>query len=108
METLDSLEKFTDWKRFPGLTSGLICPSIQIHSSEEADKAARDFSASRAAAYRLSTTKTTILDRIYEIPCQGRLLKQKKTFEICGKKKKGFQNAKSAVNWVTKTSRRMM
>jgi hypothetical protein len=77
-ETSDSLGKFADWERFQSLTSGRKCPSIQIHSSEEADKAARDFSASKAAAYRLFTGKTIILDRIYEIPSKYRLLKHSK------------------------------
>jgi hypothetical protein len=43
-----------------------MAPNIQIHSSNEADKAARVFAA-LASAYRISTRETTILDRKYEI-----------------------------------------
>jgi hypothetical protein len=77
-ETLDSLGKFTDFERFQSLTSGLKCPNIQFHSSEEADKVAHDFSASKVAVYRLSTRKTIILDWIYEVPSKDRLLTHNK------------------------------
>jgi hypothetical protein len=40
--------------------SELVPPNIQIHSYDEADKAARDFAGSIASAYRLSTRKTTM------------------------------------------------
>jgi hypothetical protein len=52
-ETLDAVEKMTDWELFQSFASELISPDIQIHSSNEADKAARDFPASVASAYRL-------------------------------------------------------
>jgi hypothetical protein len=48
------------------------------NSSEEDDTAAHDFSASKAAAYRLSTRRDIILDRIYEVPSNERLLKHNK------------------------------
>jgi hypothetical protein len=51
-------------------------PNIQIHSSTEDDKAACDFSASVASAYRLSTRKTKILDQKYEIPGLYQLLEK--------------------------------
>lgn len=38
MEALDLVEKFTDWEWFQSLASELISPSIQILSSEEAEK----------------------------------------------------------------------
>jgi hypothetical protein len=53
----DLVDKFTDWKRFQSLTSELISPRIQINSGEEASKAAQNFTASIALAYRLSTKK---------------------------------------------------
>jgi hypothetical protein len=59
-EALDPVEKLTDWELFQSLVSELISPSIQILSSNEADKAPRDFAAS---AYRISARKTTILGR---------------------------------------------
>jgi hypothetical protein len=40
---------------FQILASELISPNIQIHSSNEADKAAQDFAASIASAYMIST-----------------------------------------------------
>jgi hypothetical protein len=61
-EALDPVEKLTDWEMFQSPASELISPSIQIHSSEEAGKAARDFAASIVSAYRLSTRNTTVLD----------------------------------------------
>jgi hypothetical protein len=63
---------------FKSLGSELISPNIQIHSSTEADKAAHDFAAPIALAYRLSTRKTTILDWKYEKPGLDQLLKHKK------------------------------
>jgi hypothetical protein len=47
-EALDPFEKLRDWERFQSLTSELISLSSHVHSSEEADKAARDFAASIA------------------------------------------------------------
>jgi len=49
-ETLAQVEKFTDWDRFQSLTSGLILPKLKINSELEADKAARDFTASISSA----------------------------------------------------------
>jgi hypothetical protein len=59
-EALDPVEKLTDWEKFRSLASELTSPDIQIHFSNEADKAARDFEAYIASAYRLSSRKTTI------------------------------------------------
>jgi hypothetical protein len=56
--------------------------NIRIQSSNEADKAVRDFAASKAAAaYWLSYRETTILDREYVVPGLDRLLKYKKTLK---------------------------
>jgi hypothetical protein len=79
-EALDPVEKFPDWEWFQSSASELIPPSIKIHTSNEADKAARNFAASIASAYRLSNRKTTILDQKYEIPGLDHLLTHKGVF----------------------------
>jgi hypothetical protein len=71
------IEKFTHWDRFECLASELISPKIKIKSGVEANKAARDFSASIASAYRLSTSKITLLDLNNDLPGLDRLLKHK-------------------------------
>jgi hypothetical protein len=60
----DPIEKFTDSDRFQSLASELISPNIEIKSGVEADKAAREFSASIASAYRLSKSKITVVPRV--------------------------------------------
>jgi hypothetical protein len=50
--------KFTDWERFQSLASDLVSPRMQINTWAEANKAAREFTASIASAYRLSTSKS--------------------------------------------------
>jgi hypothetical protein len=59
-EALHPVEKLRDWELFQCLASELVSQNIQIHSSNEADKAAHDFAASTASAYRLSTRKTIL------------------------------------------------
>jgi hypothetical protein len=61
-EALDPVEKLTDWELFQSLTSELMSQKIQIHSSNEADKAACDFAVSITLADRLSTRQITIFD----------------------------------------------
>jgi hypothetical protein len=56
-EALDPVDKLTDWELFQSLASKFISPNNEIHFSNEADKAARDFEAFIASAYRLSTRK---------------------------------------------------
>jgi hypothetical protein len=75
---LDPVEKLTDWEMFQNLTPEHVSPNIQIHSSDEADKAAQDLSVSTASAYRLSTRKATILGWKYEIPGLDKLLKHER------------------------------
>jgi hypothetical protein len=58
----DLVDKFTIWERYSILSSELISSGIQINSEEEANKACRDFNASIASAYRLSTRRITLLD----------------------------------------------
>jgi hypothetical protein len=57
----EPVEKFKDWERFQSLESELISSRIEINSGVEADKAARDFTASIASAYRLSPSKINFL-----------------------------------------------
>lgn len=59
-EAFDPVEILTDWERFQSLASELVSPCIHIRFSEEAVKVARGFI---PFTYRLSTRKTTILDR---------------------------------------------
>jgi hypothetical protein len=58
----DPIEKFTDWEWFQSLASDLMSPRNQSNSGVEADKAARDFTASIASAYRLAPSKVTLSD----------------------------------------------
>jgi hypothetical protein len=64
----EPVDKFTDWERFQNLASELISPKIEINTGVEADKAARDFTASIASAYRLSTSKITLFDINNDLP----------------------------------------
>jgi hypothetical protein len=73
----EPVEKFTDRERFESLTSELISPKIEIKSGKEADEAARDFTASIATVYRLSTNKITLLDINDNVPGLDRLLQDK-------------------------------
>jgi hypothetical protein len=73
----DPVEKFTDWERYQSLASDLVSPRIQINSGVEADKAARDFTASIPSTYRLATSKVTLSDMNSDLPGLDRLLKHK-------------------------------
>jgi hypothetical protein len=73
----EPVEKFTDWERFQSLASELISPKIEIKTGVEADNAARDFSASIALAYRLWTSKITLLDLNNDLPGLDRSLGHK-------------------------------
>jgi hypothetical protein len=92
-EILDPVEKFTDWGRFQSLTSALV--------------AARDFAASIASAYRLSTKTTTISDRNCGPSSLERLLKHKQKLRKLWQETRDSA-CKTAVNWVTKTVRRIV
>jgi hypothetical protein len=102
----EPIEKFTDWDRFQSLASDLISPRIEINSGIEADKAARDFTASVASAYRLSTSKVTLLDLNNDLPGLDRLLKHKQRLRKLWQETRD-PACKTAVNWVTKAIRRM-
>jgi hypothetical protein len=96
----DPLEKFTDWNRYQSLASELISPKVEIKSGVEADKAAREFSAFIASAYRLSTSKITLLDLNSDLPCLDRLLRHEQRL------RKLWQETR-AVKWASKAIRRM-
>jgi hypothetical protein len=95
----DPVEKFTDWDRFQSLVSDLVSPRIQINSGVEANKAEREFTASRTSAYRLTTSKVTLTDMNSDLPGLDRLLKHKQRL-----RKQWHETrdpaCKMAVNWV--------
>jgi hypothetical protein len=99
----EPIEKFTDWDRFQSLASDFISPRIEINSGVEADKVARDFTASVASAYRLSTSKLTLLNINNDLPGLDRLLKHKQGLSNCGKKP-GIQHAKRQLTGSRKQS----
>jgi hypothetical protein len=100
------IKNFRDWDRFQSLAFELISPKFEINSGVEPDKASRDFTASIASAYRLSTSKIILLDIKNAFPGLVRFLNYKQRL-----RKMWQQNmdpaCKAAVNWVTKQIRRM-
>jgi hypothetical protein len=76
-EALAPVEKLTEWELFKSLASEVTSPNIHIHSYNKAYKAAHDFAAAVALAYRLSTKKVTNLDWKYEIHGLDLTLKHK-------------------------------
>jgi hypothetical protein len=98
---MEPIEKFTDWDRFQRLASELISPRTEINSEVEADKAARNFTASVASAYRLVTSKITLLDINNDIPGLDQLLKCKQRLRKLWQETRD-PVCKRAVNWVTK------
>jgi hypothetical protein len=72
----------------------------------EADKAARNFTASVASAYRLAASKVTLSYINNDIPGLDRLLKHKRRLRKLWQET-GDPACKTAVNWVTKSIRRM-
>jgi hypothetical protein len=103
---LDPVEKFTDWKRFLNFASALVSPRVEINSCIEVDNAARDFTASIASAYRLLTKTTTISDSNRGSSSLESLLKHKQRLRKLWQKTRD-PVCKTAVNWVTKSIRRM-
>jgi hypothetical protein len=79
---------------------------VEINSCIEADNAARDFAASIASAYRLSTKTTRISDRNRGSSSLERLLKHKQRLRKLWQETRD-PACKTAVNWVTKTIRRI-
>jgi hypothetical protein len=98
----EPIEKFTNWDRFYYLASELLSPRVKIKSGVEADKAASDFAASVASAYRLSTCKVTLSDINNDLPGLDHLLELKQRL------RKLWQDTrdpacKTGVYWVTKS-----
>jgi hypothetical protein len=102
----EPFEKFTNWERFQSLASELISPRVEISSGVEADKAARDFTASIASAYRLSTSKITLSDMNNDIPGLDCLLKEKQRLRKLWQETRDPE-CKAAANRVAKTIRRL-
>jgi hypothetical protein len=100
----EPIEKFTDWDRFQNLASEQISPQVRINSGLEADKAVREFTASVASAYRLSTSKVTLSDINNDLPGLDHLLKHKKRLRKLWQETRN-PACKTAVNWVTKSIR---
>jgi hypothetical protein len=92
---LDSVDKLTDMERFQSLSFELISPRIQSISSEEADKAAGDFTASLSSACRLSTSKITLSRFNSDLPLR-------KVWQVTPD-----PECKTAVNLAKKSIRRM-
>jgi hypothetical protein len=88
-------------ERFQSLASELISPKIEIKSGVEADRAARDFTASTVSAYRLSTRKI-ILSDINNLPGLDRWLKYTQMLQQM-RQETSDPACKMAVNWVIKT-----
>jgi hypothetical protein len=99
------VEKSTDWERFQSLASQLISPSIQINSGWKADRAAHEFTVSIASAYKL-TSKITFSDLVNDLPGLDGLLKEKQRFRHLWQETRDPAR-KAAVNWVSRTIRRM-
>jgi hypothetical protein len=93
------IEKFTYWEWFQSLVSDLISPRLEINTGE-ADKAASEFIASIASAYRLSTSKVKISEVNTDLPGLDRLLKQKQRLRKLWQETRD-PACKTAVNWVT-------
>jgi Tfp pilus assembly PilM family ATPase len=92
---------------FQSLASELVSPNILIYYSSEVYKAARDFAASIATSYRLSTKKSKKLDQKYEIPSLNRLLKHKTKLRKEWQEIR-YPKCKKVMNWVTQNIRRMV
>jgi hypothetical protein len=105
---LDPVEKFTDSERFQSLASALVSPRVEINSYIETDKAARNFAASIASACTGHLTKTTTISDHSRSPTgMERLLEHKKRLRKLWQETRDSA-CKTAVNWVTKTVRRMV
>jgi hypothetical protein len=102
----ETIKKFTESERFQCPASESIPPIIEINSGVEADKAARDFTATIASAYRQSTNKVTLSDINNDIPGLNRLLKHKHRLRKLWQETRD-PACKTVFNWVTKAIRRI-
>jgi hypothetical protein len=100
------IEKLTNYERFQNIVSEFISPRQEINTGTEADKAARDFTASIAAAHRLSTRKVALSDVNSELPGLDRLFKLKRRLRKLWQETRD-PICKTAVNWATKSMRRL-
>jgi hypothetical protein len=98
--------KNSDWERFQSLASALVSSRVEINSCIEADSASRDFAASIASAYRLSTKTTTISESNRGPSSLERLFKHKQMLRKLWQETRD-PACKTAVNSVTKTMRRI-
>jgi hypothetical protein len=105
-DILAPVESHTDWERFRGLVSDLISPRIQIDTADNADRAACNFAASVASAYRLSTRKVILSELNNELPELDRVLQLKRRLRKLWHETRD-PACKTAVHWVTKTIRSM-
>jgi hypothetical protein len=105
-EYLVPVEEFTDRERFKASPLPKVSSKNEINSCIEADKAVRDFAASIASAYSLSTEATTISVRNCGPSGIDRQLRHKHRLRVLWQETQG-PACKTAVKWVTKTIRRI-
>jgi hypothetical protein len=79
---------------------------MQIKNVDEAERAAPNFAVPIASAYRLSTRKITLSELNSELPELDWLLQHKQRLRKYWNETRDTA-CKMAVNWVTKTIRRM-
>jgi hypothetical protein len=101
----DPVDKITDLYRFQSLASELNSSGIEINW-EEAETAARNFTASISSAYRLPTSRFTLSDLNKYLPGLKSLLKHKRKLRKLWQVTRN-PACKTALNWVAKTIRRM-
>jgi hypothetical protein len=101
-DILAPVEIHTVWELFQSLVSELISPRIQINTADEAEKAACNFAASIASAYRLLTRKITLSELNNELSELDNLLHLKQRLRNVWHETRDASH-KTAVNWVTKT-----
>jgi hypothetical protein len=99
----EPIEKFTNWERFQSLASDLISRRLEINTAAEADKAAREFTASIVSAYRLLTSKGKISEVNTDLP--GLDKKKQRLRKLWQETRDPAR--KTAVNWGTNAIRRM-
>jgi hypothetical protein len=102
----EPIETFTDWEQFQSFASELISPRIKINSGIEVDKAACNFSAPIASAYRLETSKVTLSGINNDTPGLDRLLKHKRRLRKLWQETRD-PACKTTVNWIMKSIRRI-
>jgi hypothetical protein len=102
----EPLEKYINWEWIQSLASDLIYPRMEVYSTVEANKVARDFLASVASAYSLSTSRVTLSDLNNYLPEIERLLNFKNRLRKLRYEIKDPE-CRTAVNRVSKAIRRL-